>query len=35
MAVGSMSDFTSDDQWRSFQTFLAAYLAGMLHPGMS
>lgn len=32
MAVGSMSDFTSDDQWRSFQTFLAAYLAGMLHP---
>lgn len=32
MAVGSMSDITSNDQWRSFQTFLAAYLAGMLHP---
>src|SRR5271166_740276 len=27
-----MSEFTSDDQWRSFQTFVAAYLAGMLHP---
>ena len=27
-----MSKFTSDDQWRSFQTFVAAYLAGMLHP---
>jgi hypothetical protein len=26
-----MSEFTSDDQWRSFQTFVAAYLAGMLH----
>ena len=21
-----------DDQWRSFQTFVAAYLAGMLDP---
>lgn len=27
-----MSEFTSDDQWRSFQTFIATYLAGMLHP---
>ena len=27
-----MSEFTSDDQWRSFQTFVAAYLAGMLNP---
>jgi hypothetical protein len=27
-----MSEFTSEDQWRSFQTFVAAYLAGMLHP---
>jgi hypothetical protein len=27
-----MSEFTPDDQWRSFQTFVAAYLAGMLHP---
>ncbi|MFI8775334.1 hypothetical protein ACIGKQ_24730 [Gordonia sp. NPDC062954] len=27
-----MSGFTSNDQWRSFQTFVAAYLAGMLHP---
>jgi hypothetical protein len=27
-----MTGFTSDDQWRSFQTFVAAYLAGMLHP---
>jgi hypothetical protein len=27
-----MGEFTSDDQWRSFQTFVAAYLAGMLHP---
>lgn len=27
-----MSEFTSDDQWRSFKTFVAAYLAGMLHP---
>ncbi|MEB3982514.1 hypothetical protein OQ968_14720 [Mycobacterium sp. 663a-19] len=27
-----MSEFTSDNQWRSFQTFVAAYLAGMLHP---
>ena len=27
-----MSRFTVDDQWRSFQTFIAAYLAGMLHP---
>lgn len=26
-----MNGFTSDDQWRSFQTFVAAYLAGMLH----
>lgn len=26
-----MSEFTSDDQWRSFQTFVAAYLAGMFH----
>ncbi|OBI42725.1 hypothetical protein A5707_06020 [Mycobacterium kyorinense] len=26
-----MSEFTSDDQWRSFQTFVAAYIAGMLH----
>ncbi|MGV0718651.1 hypothetical protein ABQE93_24940 [Mycolicibacterium sp. XJ662] len=27
-----MSNYTSDNQWRSFQTFVAAYLAGMLHP---
>jgi hypothetical protein len=27
-----MSQFSIDDQWRSFQTFVAAYLAGMLHP---
>ena len=27
-----MSRFTVDDQWRSFQTFIAAYLVGMLHP---
>lgn len=27
-----MSEFASDDQWRSFQTSVAAYLAGMLHP---
>ena len=27
-----MSQFSSDDQWRSFQTFIAAYLFGMLHP---
>lgn len=27
-----MTNYTSDDQWRSFQTFVAAYLAGMLHP---
>ena len=27
-----MSQFSIDDQWRSFQTFIAAYLAGMLHP---
>ena len=27
-----MSQFNSDDQWRSFQTFIAAYLFGMLHP---
>lgn len=27
-----MSQYTSNDQWRSFQTFIAAYLAGMLHP---
>ncbi len=27
-----MTSYTSDDQWRSFQTFLAAYIAGMLHP---
>ena len=27
-----MSEFTSEDQWRSFQTFVAAYIAGMLHP---
>lgn len=27
-----MSSYTSDDQWRSFQTFVAAYIAGMLHP---
>jgi hypothetical protein len=26
-----MSEFTSDNQWRSFQTFVAAYLAGMSH----
>lgn len=24
--------FSVDDQWRSFQTYLAAYLVGMLHP---
>ena len=27
-----MTQFSVEDQWRSFQTFLAAYLAGMLHP---
>lgn len=27
-----VSEFTSDDQWRSLQTFVAAYLAGMVHP---
>ncbi len=27
-----MTEFTPDDQWRSFQTFVATYLAGMLHP---
>ena len=27
-----MSEFTADDQWRSFQTLVAAYLAGMVHP---
>lgn len=27
----SVSRFSTDDQWRSFQTFIAAYLAGMLH----
>ena len=27
-----MTQFSTDDQWRSFQTFVAAYLAGMLHP---
>lgn len=27
-----MSKYTADDQWRSFQTFIAAYVAGMLHP---
>ncbi|MEB3032075.1 hypothetical protein [[Mycobacterium] nativiensis] len=27
-----MTNYTSDDQWRSFQTFIATYLAGMLHP---
>lgn len=26
-----MTTYTSDNQWRSFQTFVAAYLAGMLH----
>jgi len=29
---GEMSEFTIDDQWRSFQTFVATYLTGMLHP---
>lgn len=27
-----VSQFNSDDQWRSVQTFIAAYLFGMLHP---
>ena len=27
-----MSQFSVDDQWRSFQTYVATYLAGMLHP---
>lgn len=27
-----MTRFSTDDQWRSFQSFVAAYLAGMLHP---
>lgn len=27
-----MTTFSIDDQWRSFQTYLAVYLAGMLHP---
>lgn len=26
-----MSEFTTEDQWRSFQTFVAVYLAGMVH----
>lgn len=27
-----MAQYSSDDQWRSFQTYVAAYIAGMLHP---
>lgn len=27
-----MSKYTPNDQWRSFRTFVAVYLAGMLHP---
>jgi hypothetical protein len=27
-----MSRFSTEDQWRSLQTYVAAYLAGMLHP---
>ncbi len=27
-----MTEYSSDDQWRSFQTYVAAYIAGMLHP---
>lgn len=27
-----MSQYTLDDQWRSFQTFIATYIAGMVHP---
>ncbi|MGV0700770.1 hypothetical protein [Mycolicibacter sinensis] len=27
-----MSGYTLDDQWRSFQTFIATYVAGMVHP---
>ena len=27
-----MISYTSDEQWRSLQTFVAAYIAGMLHP---
>jgi hypothetical protein len=27
-----MSKYTLDDQWRSFQTFIATYIAGMVHP---
>ena len=30
--MSSMTQYSSDDQWRSFQTFIAAYLFGMLHP---
>lgn len=30
-----MTQYSSDDQWRSFQTFVAAYVAGMLHPRTS
>jgi len=26
-----MTHYSTDDQWRSFQTFIAAYVAGMLH----
>jgi hypothetical protein len=26
------NQFTPDQQWRSFQTYVATYLAGMLHP---
>lgn len=26
-----MTDYTSDDQWRSLQTYVAAYLSGMVH----
>lgn len=27
-----MSEYSLDDQWRSFQTFIATYIAGMVHP---
>ena len=27
-----MTEYTSEDQWRSLQTYVAAYLSGMTHP---
>lgn len=30
--TSDQNKFSTDDRWRSFQTYVAAYLAGMLHP---